>query len=278
MKTAIKRLLCALLLVVLAAIFVPELFPGPIQFAFSLAFGWIGYLRRVLPKVHFPWPGAATALTCLFGVVFLGHTFARWLWGGAAPDPATTIRPPWRMRWTLAAVAVTVLMFTAGIAATGISHQSAWLATMDTPIFHFVGRGRESANRVKCASNLRQIGYAIQEYAKVNGGQCPDSLSQLLVSIDVSAEVFICASSNTERAPGETPVEQARNLHPHHCDYVYHARDLRLPLPATRPIACEPLANHQVAGMNILFGDGHVEWHKPADARRVMSNLSLPRH
>jgi prepilin-type processing-associated H-X9-DG protein len=36
------------------------------------------------------------------------------------------------------------------------------------------------------------------------------------------------------------------------------------------PIACEPLANHAGDGMNILFGDGHVEFLPAAAAERAM--------
>ena len=36
-----------------------------------------------------------------------------------------------------------------------------------------VGRSRESANKVKCASNLRQIGQSMRQYALDNGGDFP---------------------------------------------------------------------------------------------------------
>ena len=36
-----------------------------------------------------------------------------------------------------------------------------------------LNRAREQANRIKCASNLRQIGQAIQIYANVNKGAFP---------------------------------------------------------------------------------------------------------
>ena len=38
-------------------------------------------------------------------------------------------------------------------------------------------RSRETANRVKCASNLRQIGIAILQYARQNGGEFPRTVA-----------------------------------------------------------------------------------------------------
>jgi prepilin-type processing-associated H-X9-DG protein len=94
------------------------------------------------------------------------------------------------------------------------------------------GRGHQTANRVKCASNLRQIGQALLLYANDNGGHYPrvtylggpdakpvsgtgaankDPFSGvepndvtavmflLLRTQDITAEVFNCPSSNTEK-------------------------------------------------------------------------------
>ena len=99
-----------------------------------------------------------------------------------------------------------------------------------------LNRAREQANRVKCASNLRQIGQGIQMYANENKGNFPrtyfsvnkaptastighdqpDSFTQggpgkvgennvtasfflLLKTQDLTSEVFICPSSQGER-------------------------------------------------------------------------------
>ena len=99
-----------------------------------------------------------------------------------------------------------------------------------------LNRAREQANRVKCASNLRQIGQGIQMYANENkgnfprtyfavgkavtaftiGADQPDSFTQngpgkvgennvtssfflLLKTQDLTSEVFICPSSQGER-------------------------------------------------------------------------------
>jgi len=100
--------------------------------------------------------------------------------------------------------------------------------------WHSSCRSRETANRVKCSSNLRQIGQAIQLYAAENRGVYPQTrrsagpvrkptfgtapaatqpfkedgpaendvtaaLFLLLRRQDITAEVFVCPSSNSEK-------------------------------------------------------------------------------
>src|SRR5687768_16900672 len=50
----------------------------------------------------------------------------------------------------------------------------------------------EPALRVKCASNLRQIGQGIQMYANDNGGAFPPSFDVVLSTQDLTSEVFTC--------------------------------------------------------------------------------------
>ena len=97
----------------------------------------------------------------------------------------------------------------------------------------FIGRSREQGNRVKCASNLRQIGQGIQMYANENKGNFPRALYDgvggtpteytaplfgnpflpggpgpndvtaalflLLRTQDLTSEVFVCPSSQCDR-------------------------------------------------------------------------------
>jgi hypothetical protein len=245
--------------------------PPPVIFAFHLLIGWIGFLTRVVPLMHVNGAGAASAIVCLAGVLLLGHAMARWFWrdGGLAARHGT----PWKLKWTAAGVAVIVLLFVAGIGATGVTHQSVWLAKSDRPMF--MSWGNQNAQRFRCASNMRVIGEAIQLYADQHAGQLPDSLKTLFLSGDLIPETFVCPASNEDKAEGTTKEEQARHLRDGHCSYVYHGRGLTMPIDADRPILCEPLWNHDGEGMNILFGDMHVEWCTPTEARQIMESLSL---
>jgi len=60
-----------------------------------------------------------------------------------------------------------------------------------------LGRAREQANRVKCASNLRQIGQAAMMYANEHAGQLPPDLLTLFQDQDLTSEVFVCPSSES---------------------------------------------------------------------------------
>jgi prepilin-type N-terminal cleavage/methylation domain-containing protein/prepilin-type processing-associated H-X9-DG protein len=111
-----------------------------------------------------------------------------------------------------------------------------------------LNRAREQANRVKCASNLRQIGQGIQMYANENKGNFPRTYFQvgsaikvdntgfkdansfekdkpgppgannvcasiflLLKTQDLTSEVFICPSSQGERDTFESKTSQDRS-------------------------------------------------------------------
>jgi prepilin-type processing-associated H-X9-DG protein len=252
--------------------------PQIIMVMFQLVAGWTLYLARVLPSVRLNLAGLATAAACLLMIVLLGHRFAGWM-GSATPagdGAAAEARPAWRMRWTLGVITIVLLMFVAGIGATGVGHQTVWLARSDRPMFEY--RSRETANRVKCGSNLKQIGLALQLYSEKNGGRLPDAMIELLLHEDLSSEVFCCPSSNDDRAQGATPAEQVQQIRRgRHCSYVYHGGGMSWPQPDDVPIACEPLTNHDGDGINILFGDGHVEFLVPVAAERAMRGLPATR-
>src|SRR5205814_418703 len=96
-------------------------------------------------------------------------------------------------------------------------------------------RSRETANRVKCNSNLRQIGQAISLYAQTHGGRYPSSLAVLPSLEDISAEVMICPSSSDERSTATDTMEVVAELtaaeakspgHKRCLSYVYTGQSL----------------------------------------------------
>ena len=236
--------------------------------ATGLVAGWIMFLVHVPARMEINPAAIATGIGCLIGVLLIGHLLARWLWREtrAAADGST-----WRLRWTLASVALFIVMFVCGIGATGAVHQATWMARSPKPLFYYPSR--ETANRVKCGSNMRQLGHALTLYAQAHGGKLPDSLAALLHDDDVPAATHVCPSSNAEPPFGSTVAERIARYDGQHSSYVYHGRGLTLPLPEDRPILCEPLLNHQGDGANILFGDLHVEWTPPDQVANAMSAM-----
>ena len=238
MKVAAKLIALLVVLMFLAA------FIGlgqPLILLWTLLFGWVDFLRRVVPEVRLAPGSLAVGVGCLLLVAILGHLALRWLRRELQPDG-----PAWRLRSTLMLLTATLLMFVCGLAATGVAHQLGWLIRDPQPMW---GWHRPAANQIICRSNLREIYDAL------------------------------------ERVPGETlpPTPDAivgdHQLHRLHCSskvdpnlpYVYYGRGQTWPLPADVPLMAEPLANHGGRGMNVLFGDGRVEFLEPDEAAAVLS-------
>jgi hypothetical protein len=142
-------------------------FALPADIILNFAVGWAFYLARTIPQIAVSWWGVASTIVCL---VLLGagtHRFLCWFTQQAGKPS----RREWPFRWTAAALAVVLLMFVSGIAAVGITHQTAWLFTSPEPIVR--GGFGESAQRIRSANNMRQIVLAMQSYADANGNRLP---------------------------------------------------------------------------------------------------------
>jgi prepilin-type processing-associated H-X9-DG protein len=114
----------------------------------------------------------------------------------------------------------------------------------------------EREHRIRCASNLRQIGQAIELYI-ANHKAPPDTLFSLITASNLGTDVWICPSSDDTAAGNSAGVLNP----PGHCSYVYYAsgRSLQWFNNPDHIVASENSGNHDHQG-NILFADGHVEW------------------
>ena len=97
------------------------------QVPITLAFGWIAFLARVLPKMQPSLSGAVVAGVLAAVVVCLGQ----WLAGSFynRPETAEAGGRRWPLRWTLLGLGGLVLVFGLTIASAGIIHQTGWLAS-----------------------------------------------------------------------------------------------------------------------------------------------------
>ena len=169
-----------------------------------------------------------------------------------------------------------------GVAAAAIVLGCAELALLGTGwLTPPLSRGRESANRVKCASNLREIGQAILMYAQDHGGRFPAGFEHLITEEDLSSNVFLCPSGISERAAGATTQEVVQSFlaDPIHCSYVYAGANLtRATTTPAHVLAYEPLGNHvgNPQGIHVLHGDGTVRWYAAPQAKRLIDELTKP--
>ncbi len=134
--------------------------------------------------------------------------------------------------------------------------QSAMMASVLLPSLN---RARETANRVKCASNLRQIGQAILLYSNDNRGKYPPDLGTLIKTEDITAITFVCPSTNSQPPPGMTP-DQGADWVNHNSDYIYVGNGMVQGVEPTTVVCYEKDSDHGGDGINMLFGDGHVEF------------------
>jgi prepilin-type processing-associated H-X9-DG protein len=126
----------------------------PFEFIVLLVAGWGMFLFRVVPQIQLD--VSAIALSCSALLLFaIGlHGFLRWLSSAAWPQLGT-----WRPRWTVSIVALTLLMFVAGISFVGVTHQVTWMATSKEPLFRS-GAG----TRMQSGNNLKQLALGAQNY------------------------------------------------------------------------------------------------------------------
>jgi prepilin-type processing-associated H-X9-DG protein len=138
-----------------------------------------------------------------------------------------------------------------------------------------LGRQRGPANRIRCASNLRQIGLALMIYSNAHGGVYPPTLDEVLADGEITGEVFVCPHTAHQPATGPTTQAVVQDFRkPGHNSYVYVAGGVpEKSLTGRHVVAHDLPLNHPGLGMNALFGDGHVEWLPQAQAARVIAEL-----
>ncbi|WP_428938955.1 hypothetical protein [Fontivita pretiosa] len=148
-------------------------------------------------------------------------------------------------------------------------------AMMVSILLPSLNRARETANRVKCAANMRQIGQAMLLHCNEHGGQYPQALGELLTQ-ELSPQVFICPSSRTQLPPQIAAADLQSQIAwvNANSDYVYLGAGKRVAALGERDILLyEKPDNHNHDGMNITYADGHVEFEPMAAAMQELEHI-----
>jgi hypothetical protein len=125
------------------------------QIGAELLTGWASFLRRVGPRIQWRWDAVLTFLIALLALGLVSHYLLRWM---SASRAAT--ETGWKVRWTVCGLLIVLLMFAGGIAMIGVTHQTAWLATGEEPLFVGVMKPRGSSSIV----HLQLVGLSMHTY------------------------------------------------------------------------------------------------------------------
>ena len=139
-------------------------------------------------------------------------------------------------------------------------------AMMASIMLPSLNRAREQANRVKSASNLRQMGQGIQMFANENKGKFPKEIGQIPAAQDLTADVFVNPRKGSSMPPQDAMAgEAAAKWVRQNSDYVYVGAGKDYRMGADEVLAYEKPEGLS-DGINVLFGDGHVEFLPTAQA------------
>lgn len=205
-------------------------FMFPIESAFYLVFGWAFYLGRVLPRVRPDWSVVATAAICLAGFAWGSHRLLTWLCEqpgeGAGLDETAALKR-WRAQWTGAIVAVVVVMFAAGVAAVGVTHQVGWLMTSKDPLVEDRGNtGDESMYHLELMA--RGVSDYRHAHAVLPAGGTFDASGRPLHGWQTMILPFLHEAELFDRIDLTVPWDDIRNREPFRTEvWIYLNRSVR---------------------------------------------------
>lgn len=116
-------------------------------------------------------------------------------------------------------------------------------------------------------------------YANAHGGRFPPDFETLATDSDLTAAVFVCPSSNDIPATIDKPADWAATFKPdsHEASYIYVAGGLGTSDVTEKTVlAYENPSNHLDSGMNVLFGDYHVDWVPKPEADQIVAAHPSP--
>jgi prepilin-type N-terminal cleavage/methylation domain-containing protein/prepilin-type processing-associated H-X9-DG protein len=144
-----------------------------------------------------------------------------------------------------------------------------------------LSRARESARRIACASNLKQIGLAMHMYGNDNSGDYPGDLTTATAASELNSlgllfpnyisdrKVFRCTSDVGVTELSNLALNGSSTCTASSCSYGYDDNHNEVDDPGvaiaadrkgTDSASTKLSDNHKNKGQNVLYIDGHVEW------------------
>ncbi len=143
------------------------LLPAPFQAAGLLAVGWLRFASRVAPTVALRPGVAAVGLLGLIGGGVAVHRFCGWALTRFQGAEGWLV---WKVRWTVGVLGAVACLIVGGIAGAGGVTQLGRMLDAGEPWLRSA-HGRQG-RQYQSASNLRQIGLGLIQYAN-QGGRFP---------------------------------------------------------------------------------------------------------
>ena len=139
----------------------------------------------------------------------------------------------------------------------------------DVPVvaqpYSWEGLGGDANRQVTAASNLSQLGRAVELYQNENRGHDPADLATLYETIGGPISAYADPRTDTLLPRGElSPVESAAWVAARN-DFMYVGAPLKSSSPATAVAAYEN-PQRVAGGLNVLYADGHVAFLSRAEA------------
>jgi len=130
-------------------------------------------------------------------------------------------------------------------------------------------RAKAQAQRAQAGNNLRMIGVALQMYA-VDHNQYPPDFGPLLAEKKVTLDTLVSSHAGTQVPPEvrKGNLDEQANWANSRSDFVYLGAELKPNAGATAILVYERPDGRP--GMNMLFGDGHIEWIDVESARQMI--------
>ena len=137
-----------------------------------------------------------------------------------------------------------------------------------------LGRAREIANRSVCGANMNGIIKAMAIYSVSNDDQYPPNLGMLVMDGSLGPKSFFCPSESMPDIPNLW-FDELGDWVDGDTHYVYLGAGKDTSVPAEAILLYEPLHHHDGEGINILFGDSHVQFFMIDEALELLAEQGI---